>query len=144
MNKTKLIIIFLGLILIMLVTLVVISNKKNVGNTEPIIVYSPSPEPTTQVIINQQEELQAEQNYGKERQRILSEKPWILKMPLKNEDYFLSYDTELDIFNATIYISSRYPENEQLNRVKQRISKDLINIGVDVNKVRINYTKVQI
>lgn len=147
MNKTKLIIILLFLILVALIGLLVFSPKKNTPNIEPIPVYtptSPTPAPIIQGATSQQQELQAEQNYAKERQKILSERPWILKMPIKNEDYFLTYDTELDVFDVTIYISSQSPADDQLNRIKQRINIDLTSIGVDVNKAKINYTEKQI
>lgn len=147
MNRTKIIIIILILVLGMLIVLLVLSNKREGGVIESIPTYtpvSPTPVPFNRTNVSKEEQLQAEREYAKERQRILNEKPWILKMPLRNEDYFLSYDSELDVFDVTIYISPKYPKEEQVNRIKQRISKDLANIGVNVNKVKINYTEKEI
>lgn len=147
MNKTKLIIIFLTSVLITLAGLLLaLSSRKDETGIKPIPVFnqmSPSPTPISRTL-NREEQLIAEQEYAKERERILTAKPWILKMPLRNEDYWLSYDTEFDVFDALIYVSPKFPRDEQIASKKQRIARDLSAIGVDVNKVKINYTEKEI
>lgn len=81
-------------------------------------------------------EKELEGNYALERQKFLEDKPWMLKLPLKSDNYFISYDIEKEKFLITIYFykSSEIPKNQQIIQAKKEALEAL-------NKENVNFFK---
>lgn len=79
--------------------------------------------PLTEDLIREKE---LETNYASDRKKLLEEKPWLLSLPLRSDNYFVSYDTEKNEFVIEIY--------KQVNKAKQNALEELKKIGVDTNK----------
>lgn len=104
----------------------------------------PTPSPTQAMLPTlspypSQKEKEFQQNYAEDRKNFLTKKPWILKLPLKSDNYFISYDPGPDEFLATIYYlsSSATSKEQQLEIARQDAIKAIRNLGVDTAKQRI-------
>lgn len=95
--------------------------------------------------VNQQKEKILEENYAKERQIFLNEKPWVLSLPLVSDNFFISYDPENSRFLVSIYYTSSDPslKEEQLDIAKQEALEELKKINTDLNKEGILFKEVK-
>lgn len=139
----KRIIIFISiagiLLLIYLIFIISISSPKR-EQINPTI--TPAQEETSQNIPapsippEMKKEKELEGNYALERQKFLEDKPWILKLPLESDHYFISYDIEKEKFIVTIYFykSSEIPKNQQIIQARKEALEAL-------NKENVNFFK---
>lgn len=105
---------FLVLLLVIAAQLIFKSNTPTENN-------NPSLSPNTTSLPETLKEKELQEAYGKERQRFLEEKLWVLELPLISNSYFISYDPELDEFLVTIYFSSIDADlkNQELSKAKR-------------------------
>ena len=81
-----------------------------------------------------EQEKKAQESYAKDRQEFLSAKPWILKLPLKSGDYFISYDPENDTLLITLYYSSEQAKSQQTEQAKANALAAIKSAGIDSNQ----------
>lgn len=138
------------LAIVVLSSLIFIGNQQTKQLPLPVQIYSPSPTPTSQFQISIPTQLQDEyikqENYAKERQAFVNEKPWVRQLPLKSGNFFVSYDPEDDSLLVSLYysISSNEPKNSQLERAKESALKTIKNAGIDPNKQKIQYIETSL
>ena len=135
------------LALIVVSSVIFFSGKKPEikPTSPPIQIFSPTPLPTPSAVIPQELESERikQENYAKSSQEYLQARPWILKLPLKSANYFVSYNS-LDTFVIELYYSenSQLPKEQQLAQAKQAALDALISIGVDINQQKIEYLEL--
>lgn len=150
MNLIKIFIITITMFfLVLLLWLSLFSSQKK---SIPLPVINSVPSPTTviyppaSVIINEEmkKEKVAEENYANDRKQFLEEKPWVLKLPLKSEQYFISYNPETDTILATIYYKDDLlDKNQQLEIAKQNAKEAVVKIGIDLNNQKITFIETR-
>lgn len=86
-----------------------------------------------------------QEEYAKERAKFLQEKIWLLKLPLKSNSYFISYDPEQEEFLATIYfaLSSSASKESQLSQAKQDAIEAIRSLGLDPASVKIVFFETE-
>lgn len=111
----------------------------------PIQIFSPPPTPIPQVIIPNelQEEKTKQENYARTREEYLQARPWLFKLPLKSDNYFVSYNAS-DAFVIELYYleNSNLTKEQQLDLAKQAALNTLTSQGVDINKQKIEYLEL--
>ncbi|MDO8639885.1 MAG: hypothetical protein Q7R53_03075 [bacterium] len=136
----KFIFIFIGIFLIIVLLSFISLSQKNKTQTKP--------QPTPTIIIPTQmvEEKKLEGLYIKDRNEFLKSKPWVLKLPLKSDRYFISYDPGGNEILATIYfsVSSSIPKDQQLSEARQAVINVVKSVGVDLGVDRIVYFETEI
>lgn len=145
-GKTTIVIFLLIFLIIFLLLLILVNNRRGitpVSQETPVFQRTP-PTPTDLIPRNEDEEKIVQENYAREREKFLSEKPWISKLPLRGYDYFISYDPQENSFLATIYYSNRIPKEQQVNQTKERVGQTIKGLGVDVNQIKIIYTEKEV
>lgn len=97
------------------------------------------PRPTIPVEMIKEKVLQ--ENYAKERAALLEEKPWLLQLPLKSTNYFISYDTERNEFVASIYAysSPSITNEEQFEKARLDVVEAIRGLKVNPDKQSIIY-----
>lgn len=92
------------------------------------------------------QDLDAEKNkqesYAKSRQDFLTAKPWVLKLPLKADNYFVSYNPNSDALIVELYYTGSQDKNQQLLKAKHDALNAISSVGVDINKQKIEYTEL--
>lgn len=129
---------FFAVTVILLVSAVLL--KRATPSTIP-----PTLTPTPSVFPEEQKEKEAQENYARDRAAFFEEKPWIRKLPLKSETYFISYDPEQDELLATIYFSpaSEISIEEQLAQAKADVVEATKGLGLDPAQVKIVYFETE-
>lgn len=142
-------------ILILIITLLIIfvllylatqkTDKKEVPL--PVQYFSPVPSPTAipkPVIIppEMEQEKIAQENYARSREEFLTKNPWILQLPLKSGNYFISFDPENDMLLVTLYYSSQSNKDQQITKAKEEAIESMKKAGIDTDKQKIQYTEV--
>lgn len=66
---------------------------------------------------------------------------WIFKLPLKDALYYADYDPQSQIIKVLLYPLeySSIPINLQVDYLKDKVKKELQQIGVDINKTKIDW-----
>lgn len=141
---------FFLIILFLTLALILFIFELSKNNSTPIPPSIPTPTPVKTIIkpkdpiFNQEEEKKVEGNYALDRSLFLQQKPWVLKLPLKNNDYFVFYDVEKDEVVVKIYYAIGLAEkNNQINLVKQAALDEIKTIGVDLNAQKIVFIEKQ-
>jgi len=118
-------IIIVGAVFIFLIVTTVISfvsTKKEAPS--PSSQISPTTTiampPISNFTPEQLEEKKLETNYANDKEKTLKDKPWLLKLPLKSTNYFISYSPETDEILVSLYYStvSNISKTEQLSLAK--------------------------
>lgn len=75
-------------------------------------------------------------------QPVLEEKPWLLDLPITNQNYSIDYLDEEKGFRVLmkIDITSSLSRQEQIDQIKKEAPEKLEQIGVDLSKEKIYYT----
>lgn len=70
-----------------------------------------------------------------------SDKPWLLKLPLKDPLYYVAYDFTTNTIKASLYPTQLFyvSTEDQVNGLKQTIEQRLRSIGVDIAKEKIEW-----
>lgn len=137
------------LLLIVVLSIVLLSGRKPITET-PIQVFSPSPtqpaaRPVSPSIPPQlQAEKVSQENYAKNREEFIRSKPWVLKLPLKSDNYFVSYNPEIDTVVVELYYIENINtgKNQQVADAKQAAENAMIYAGIDTNTQKIKYLEV--
>jgi hypothetical protein len=79
---------------------------------------------------------------GQALKEAVEEKPWLLKLPIKQKNYTISYLESKQIFRVLMKfdITSPLSKEEQVSQVKLEAPLKLEEIGVDLTKESIYYT----
>lgn len=149
MKKTEIILFLIVGILTMVVILsfIFFRNKPNGTPTpQPVLLFSPSPTPGSDLQIPPSlgQEREGQESYARAREEFLKAKPWVTKLPLKSNDYFVTYNPQTDRIIAEIYYSgvSEISVEQQLSQAKEKVRKALVNIGIDTQKQKIEYLEI--
>src|SRR3989338_10480148 len=125
-----------------------IFNNKKASKIDPLLTPTPTVfksviEPSFPPELQKEKIL--EENYAKERQDFLKDKPWFLKLPFKSDSYFIIYSPEDGNFIASVYYfsSSNVPREQQVSQAKQDALKALNNNGVDLFKEGVEFIEVK-
>lgn len=89
----------------------------------------PTLDPT--VVKLQEEQTQADYNYAVKQEDTFKNFPWLDKLPIQNENYFVYYDTDQNKFFGQLYVA----ENQET--LKQEILQKLNDLGVQTEKYEI-------
>lgn len=148
MKKIEIIFLSIAIVLAIIVisTPLFLPGQKPKPTPLPIQTFLPSPQPSPLISIpaEMQAEKTAQENYAKDRYEYIQSKPWVLKIPIKSDNYFVSYDSELDILVAELYYleNTDLDKNQQLSQAKDAALSAIISIGVDPNKQKIEYLEL--
>lgn len=140
------------LVLALILFAVVVGSYLLIGKTpqtqpSPVVYFSPSPTPALSLLPPDLEKERVEQeNYAKARQEFINQKPWVIRLPLKTEDYFVTYDPDSDIILVKLYYSSDdvTVKQRQLTQAKNRVLRAMTEIGVDTSQQKIEYMEKKI
>lgn len=124
-KKTLLLISSLLTFSLILITLVTSQKKQPPTPTIP----SYSPPPTLSVTPDLEATRAGQEQYASDRQNILSQKPWVTKLPIQNSQYFIFYNEVSDQIVVKLYSLE----------AKQQALDTLNNLGVDLNKQAVSY-----
>lgn len=144
MKNTKILIAIILLVLIGTLLLALSAKKQEPKQSlPPIQTFSPSPvfTPSTTTGIDATSEKIQQENYAKARQEFFENKPWALKIPLKADNYFISYNPNTDTIVIDLYYSesSSVDKSQQLSQAKQAALNAMKAAGIDTNKQSIEY-----
>lgn len=92
------------------------SGLKIKEKTSPTPISTPTifqKKPTPSLSTEEEKEKQLQENYARQRESEVKNKPWLLKLPLKSAAYFISYDPENDVFLATVYYYDSQPSSKE-------------------------------
>jgi hypothetical protein len=80
--------------------------------------------------------------WGQQHQQYLEENPWRLKLPLKSNDYFVSYDPDNDQILATVYYFSSDPavSSQQIENAKGEALTAINALDPNFAKKQISFT----
>lgn len=147
LNKNLIFILFLGLIIFILIVIIsIFSNKKSsIEKVEP--APTPTPVqitlPTSQIIPTEFiEQHKSDTNFANEREKILKERPWIIKLSLKAYNYFITYNPEKEEIIITLYFYDQNEREKQLSQAKKDALNTLREIGVNLNKEKVVFIEV--
>ena len=144
MKKIELILIIIVsiLALIVIASVIFLPKKSIQPSPAPIQFFSPSPVSTPAINTSQKMGLEKikQENYAQAREEFIQAKPWVLKLPLKSDNYFITYDPDLDSLIVDLYyLDSSDTKDQQLVQAKQDALSAMTTIGIDVNKQAIEY-----
>lgn len=114
----------------------------------PIQTFSPSPSPTKAPPISIPPELESEkikqENYAKTKEEFILSKPWVLRLPLKSTNYFISYDPASDTVIAELYYleNNALTQEQQLSIARQTALNAMVLSGIDTNKQKVEYLEL--
>lgn len=138
MKKTELIMVIITftLLVIVIITLIFFQTGKNTTN---------QPTSTLDSSTTIQQESKAQQDYANSRGEFINNKPWILKLPLTGDNYFVSYDPENNQLLVTIYYTSNNigEKQRQLNLARQQANQEIIDTQIDLNQENIKYIETK-
>lgn len=145
MSKKMTILVSVGIALLLLLFIYLIYLQ---NTSKPAEKGSALPTPTPVVVIPEptlsaemRTEKIAEEKYAIERKTALDEKPWLLKLPIRSDNYLVTYDTEKNefIISLYVYIHSDSSSEDQIIKAKQDSSNALRELGLDPTRQRIVY-----
>lgn len=129
--------------LILIIASIVVKEKKSSISpiVEPTITpfvpnYTPPPNIPTGFLQQHRSDLQ----YAEERKKVLKEKPWLLKLPLQSNEYFVIYDTEKNEFIITIYYAksaSSGEKEQQITNAKKNVLQAMREIDINLNREKV-------
>lgn len=149
MKKTEIILIAVVVILFLTVissAILLRERKPTTVSPPPIQVFSPSPKPPSSPSIseNLEEERIKQENYAKAREEFFQTHPWALKIPLKSDNYFISYNPETDTLLVELYYLSEeeFSKEQQLAQARQDALQAMTEAGIDTSKQKIDYLEL--
>ncbi|HSW47788.1 MAG TPA: hypothetical protein VLG67_01795 [Candidatus Saccharimonadales bacterium] len=133
----------IGLILTFLIVSAFLSQsprKKQITQPEPsnrLVTTVPKTSPTP---LNQEEQIRRQtkmdEETAKKENELYSSYPWYDKLPLKNTDYFVYFDTTKKSFVGLLYPDNSSPNLtiSQTVTMKAEIRKSLTDLGINITK----------
>jgi hypothetical protein len=112
----------------------------------PTPFKKPIPSPFPSLSASEAAEFQVELNYALERKKVLEEKPWLLKLPLEGDEYFIVYDTEKSEFHANLYFyeaTNSAEKEKQILNAKEKATQAIKNLGIDLSKEKISFDEIK-
>ena len=111
----------------------------------PIQIFSPAPSPSSPPSAASPADLERikQENYAKTREDYLQSRPWLSKLPLQSDNYFVSYNAS-DVFIVELYYSenSNLTKEQQLAQAKQDALNAMGNVGIDISKQQVQYLEI--
>lgn len=122
-----------GLFLFFLFVFFIASSKKD---TNPSDFPLPTP-----IKIDDREVNPAPVEFENSTNGVSDQKPWVLGLPLKNPAYYVEYDSVHNMIKAYLYpmISFSLTKEYQINFLKEKVTKELTSLKVDLSKEKIEW-----
>lgn len=151
-GEIALIITVILLCLIILFSFILLSGRKPTPKSTlpPIQIFTQSPKPSNfpSASFSTSKEYVKEKisqgNYLEAREEYLKSHPWALKMPLKSDNYFITFNPETETFEVELYfqVNTNILSETQLTQAKQDALQAMREVGIDIDKQKINYTDI--
>ncbi|TSC87838.1 MAG: hypothetical protein G01um10147_341 [Microgenomates group bacterium Gr01-1014_7] len=148
MKKAEIIITTITILLVLIVGVSIIYFGVRKPSLEPkpgpIQVFTPSPKPSIIIPQGLEGEKLNQEEYGQTREEFIKSKPWVLKLPIKAGNYFISYNPETDTLIVELYYltSSSIPKEQQLTQAKEESLNAMKSAGIDSNTQKIEYLEL--
>ncbi|MDP2649902.1 MAG: hypothetical protein Q8P10_03575 [bacterium] len=137
-------IIFLGICVVLFIFLALFSKQPTSQPTKilptPTIVQNNNGGNSGNNTKTQQE---LEDNYRQQRGEFLQQKPWVLSMPLRADNYFIFYDSGTDQIIVKLYITTlnEPQKTQEKNQALGAAQLSLKKIGVKLETQKISYVE---
>ena len=141
-------IIVIFLVLFIVVFIAALFGSRSNQQTEITISPTPStispsafPSQSAEGYFDLKKQDQKELEFSKEQEGMIQNYPWLNKLPLQTENYFVYFDVEKKAFVGILYPSGSDPSlvNSQVAETKARINKELTDLGVNVAKYKFEW-----
>lgn len=153
MNK-KIFYFLAALVLISVFLILTIASFLASKKPTPGFIINPTPTPFKKPVLSpfsslsasEAAEFKAELDYALERKRVLEEKPWLLKLPLEGDEYFVIYDTEKNEFHANLYFyeaTNSAEKEKQISNAKEKALQAIKTLGVDLSKEKVSFDEIK-
>ena len=137
---TKYLIISLVIILVFIVSILIFRPKSQPSTpNQPINTTLPIQIKSTEEQIKEQAE--ADRNAGLKQEEINKNYPWLDKLPIQTNNYFVYFDTDSKFFIGKLYPknSSTTSINTQVSNFKKEIIAKLNSLEIDTSKYTFNW-----
>lgn len=131
LTNNKLLLLVLALALLVILVSLIVGQLSPLSETEQEIL--PTPTPTIPGRVTEPLHLEDDPT--------IESKPWVLQLPIKDPYYFVEYDFDKDVILALLYptASRTIPKEDQLEFLKKEVAEKLTQLGVNLNKERIEW-----